>query len=114
MAFNENNEEVERIGESDRTAVGTTDLSRRAMILGSAASVALMTVPPAALALESQPASVPDSPTLIQGEENDGHDHNERWCADLLQGLGQQVSPSFSAMAGRFRPMIGMRSCFFS
>ena len=43
MSFNQNNEEARRIGGSDRTAVGPTDQSRRAMILGSAASVALMT-----------------------------------------------------------------------
>jgi non-heme chloroperoxidase len=69
MSFNQNNEEATKIGGFVRTAVETTDLSRRAMILGSAASVALMTVPPTALALESQPASVPNSPTHTQGEQ---------------------------------------------
>jgi non-heme chloroperoxidase len=69
MSFNQNNEEARRIGGFDRTAVGPTDQSRRAMILGSAASVALMTVLPATLALESKPASIPNSPTPIEGEE---------------------------------------------
>ena len=69
MSFNQNNEEARRVGGFDRTGVGPTDQSRRAMILGSAASVALMTVLPAALALEPKPASIPNSPTPIEGEE---------------------------------------------
>jgi non-heme chloroperoxidase len=69
MSFNENIEETGEIGGFARIGIGTTDLSRRAMILGSAASMALMTVPPMALALESQPASITNSPTLAQGEE---------------------------------------------
>jgi non-heme chloroperoxidase len=69
MAFKENGEEVESIGEFARAAAGTVDLSRRAMILGSTASVALMTFPPVVLAFESQSASFRSSPTLAQGEE---------------------------------------------
>jgi hypothetical protein len=46
MSFNENNEEARRIGEFAQTPFGTTDLSRRAMIVGSVASVALMTILP--------------------------------------------------------------------
>jgi non-heme chloroperoxidase len=69
MLFNESDEEGKRIGGSACFAVDATDLSRRSMILGSAASVALMTVPPVASAFEIQPASVPSSPKLAQGEE---------------------------------------------
>ena len=69
MPFEQGNGEARKNGEFAWDAVGTTNLSRRAVILGSAASVALMTIPSAALAFESQPASVPRSPTLAQGEE---------------------------------------------
>ena len=69
MAFNENHEEVESVGKSTRVTAGSTDLSRRSMILGSAASVALLTIPPAALGLKSQLAGTAGSLIPIQGEE---------------------------------------------
>jgi non-heme chloroperoxidase len=56
-------------GDSADAEARTIELSRRDMILGGAASVALMRIPPAALALKSQLVSPSGSPTDIQGDE---------------------------------------------
>src|SRR6266702_3550325 len=66
----------------------TTGISRRNMILGGAASVALIGVPRAALA-QFTTRGLFELTYISPRRREDEYDNNERWSADLLQGLGQ-------------------------
>ncbi len=69
MPSYDNNEEKRMLDGVEQASVGTAKVSRRSVILGGAACVALITAPSAALAFESKGASSSNFQTITEGEE---------------------------------------------
>ena len=83
--------------------------SRRDLLIGFGAAIAAGVLPRDSLA--SNAGALSTFPRKDKGENHMSTITTKDGTTDLLQGLGQQVSPSSLVTAGRFQPTIGTHRC---